>query len=48
LKKDEVKEGTDGNYMAKQQLFIIATLAYCSILYSILRICWPLLLNIAG
>jgi uncharacterized membrane-anchored protein YjiN (DUF445 family) len=28
LKKDEVKEGKDGNYMAKQQLFIIATLAY--------------------
>jgi hypothetical protein len=28
LKQGEVKEGKDGNYMAKQQLFIIATLAY--------------------
>ena len=28
ITKSEVKEGKDGNYMAKQQLFIIATLAY--------------------
>jgi uncharacterized membrane-anchored protein YjiN (DUF445 family) len=28
LNKVETKEGKDGNYMAKQQLFIIATLAY--------------------
>ena len=28
LKQGEVTEGKDGNYMAKQQLFIIATLAY--------------------
>ena len=28
VKKSEMKEGKDGNYMAKQQLFIIATLAY--------------------
>ena len=28
LKQGELKEGKDGNYMAKQQLFIIATLAY--------------------
>ena len=27
LMKTETKEGKDGNYMAKQQLFIIATLA---------------------
>jgi hypothetical protein len=27
LKESEVTEGKDGNYMAKQQLFIIATLA---------------------
>jgi hypothetical protein len=28
IKEDEVSEGSDGNYMAKQQLFTIATLAY--------------------
>jgi uncharacterized membrane-anchored protein YjiN (DUF445 family) len=28
LSKGEVNESKDGNYMAKQQLFIIATLAY--------------------
>ena len=28
LTQGEVKESKDGNYMAKQQLFIIATLAY--------------------
>jgi uncharacterized membrane-anchored protein YjiN (DUF445 family) len=28
LSQGEVKESKDGNYMAKQQLFIIATLAY--------------------
>ena len=28
LTQGEVKESIDGNYMAKQQLFIIATLAY--------------------
>jgi hypothetical protein len=28
LTQGEVQEGKDGNYMAKQQLFIIATLAY--------------------
>ena len=28
LKEQEVEEGTDGNYMTKQQLFTIATLSY--------------------
>jgi hypothetical protein len=28
LNRPEITEGKDGNYMSKQQLFIIATLAY--------------------
>lgn len=28
MNEQEVKEGSDGNYMTKQQLFSIATLAY--------------------
>lgn len=28
MSEQEVKEGSDGNYMTKQQLFSIATLAY--------------------
>lgn len=28
VKKDKLNEDSDGNYMAKQQLFVIATMAY--------------------
>jgi len=28
VKKDKLNEGSDGSYMAKQQLFVIATMAY--------------------